>query len=219
MQEEHRRGGRGGPRRARPTFAARLARRARPPGWRWRRRTTSSPAPCSRPRPSRRRPLSTVQRSSRSPRGRPVLAVSLVTWWRGSDLKLPADFEGIELPELLWLMQMGIVLFWVHDRSPGQQRTLTLVDGDRPARRQARAHLPRAGRARASSTTSSRSSTRSALTVRPGCADGVRPDRRCADVRRTGRRAATPRDLARDVRAYEGRRAATPWSETLGTPC
>ena len=24
---------------------------------------------------------------------------------------------------------MGVVLFWVHDRSPGQQRTLTLVDG------------------------------------------------------------------------------------------
>jgi AcrR family transcriptional regulator len=33
-----------------------------------------------------------------------------------------------ELPELLWLYQMGIVLYWVHDRSPGCTRTRTLLD-------------------------------------------------------------------------------------------
>ena len=33
-----------------------------------------------------------------------------------------------ELPELLWLYQMGIVLYWVHDRSPGQARTVALLD-------------------------------------------------------------------------------------------
>jgi AcrR family transcriptional regulator len=33
-----------------------------------------------------------------------------------------------ELPELLWLYEMGVVLFWVHDRSPGCRRTRTLVD-------------------------------------------------------------------------------------------
>lgn len=32
-----------------------------------------------------------------------------------------------ELPELLWLAHMGVVLFWVHDQSPGQQRTRMLV--------------------------------------------------------------------------------------------
>jgi AcrR family transcriptional regulator len=32
-----------------------------------------------------------------------------------------------ELPRLLWLAQMGLVLFWVHDRSPQQQRTLDLA--------------------------------------------------------------------------------------------
>ncbi|MFC7491610.1 MULTISPECIES: TetR/AcrR family transcriptional regulator [unclassified Knoellia] len=32
-----------------------------------------------------------------------------------------------ELPELLWLAQMGVVLFWVHDQSPGQRRTRTLI--------------------------------------------------------------------------------------------
>lgn len=28
-----------------------------------------------------------------------------------------------DLPELLWLMYMGITLFWVYDRSPGQRRS------------------------------------------------------------------------------------------------
>jgi AcrR family transcriptional regulator len=32
-----------------------------------------------------------------------------------------------ELPELLWLAHMGVVLFWVHDSSPGQRRTRMLV--------------------------------------------------------------------------------------------
>ena len=56
----------------------------------------------------------------------------------GSDLKVaPALRE--ELPELLWLMHMGVVLFWVYDDSPGQRRTRTLVAGvvpivDRAAR-------------------------------------------------------------------------------------
>jgi len=44
----------------------------------------------------------------------------------GSDLKLAADLRR-QLPELLWLMHMGVVLFWVHDDSPGQQRTRALV--------------------------------------------------------------------------------------------
>jgi len=33
-----------------------------------------------------------------------------------------------ELPELLWLYQMGIVLYWVHDRSAGSTRTVALLD-------------------------------------------------------------------------------------------
>jgi AcrR family transcriptional regulator len=45
----------------------------------------------------------------------------------GSDLKLAKGLRE-ELPELLWLLQMGIVLFWVHDTSDSQQRTRDLVD-------------------------------------------------------------------------------------------
>jgi AcrR family transcriptional regulator len=44
----------------------------------------------------------------------------------GSDLKVPAAIRA-ELPELLWLLQMGVVLFWVHDPSIGQKRTRALV--------------------------------------------------------------------------------------------
>lgn len=45
-----------------------------------------------------------------------------------SDLKVaPALRE--ELPDLLWLLHMGVVLFWVHDDSPGQRRTRALVGG------------------------------------------------------------------------------------------
>jgi AcrR family transcriptional regulator len=39
-----------------------------------------------------------------------------------------ADPELAEmLPQLLWLYQMGIVLFWVYDRSPGYERSYRLV--------------------------------------------------------------------------------------------
>lgn len=37
-----------------------------------------------------------------------------------------------DLPELLWLAQLGVTLFWVHDGSPGQRRTRALVDGAAP---------------------------------------------------------------------------------------
>lgn len=49
----------------------------------------------------------------------------------GSDLKLPKALRG-ELPELLWLLQMGVVLFWVYDGSEGQARTRTLIRAAAP---------------------------------------------------------------------------------------
>ncbi len=48
-----------------------------------------------------------------------------------SDLKLPKALRA-ELPEVLWLLQMGIVLFWVHDTSKDQARTRELVDSSVP---------------------------------------------------------------------------------------
>ncbi len=37
-----------------------------------------------------------------------------------------------DLPELLWLVYMGVTLFWVYDRSPGQLRTRRLIDNAAP---------------------------------------------------------------------------------------
>jgi AcrR family transcriptional regulator len=44
-----------------------------------------------------------------------------------TDLKAPADLREA-LPELLWLYQMGVVLFWVHDDSPGSAKTYALAE-------------------------------------------------------------------------------------------
>ncbi|WP_302269500.1 TetR/AcrR family transcriptional regulator [Nocardioides sp. Arc9.136] len=45
----------------------------------------------------------------------------------GSDLKVATGLRR-ELPGLLWLLQMGVVLFWVYDASPDQQRSRVLVE-------------------------------------------------------------------------------------------
>jgi AcrR family transcriptional regulator len=44
-----------------------------------------------------------------------------------SRVKLPAGIQPY-LPRLLWMYQMGLILFWVYDRSPGQRRTALLFD-------------------------------------------------------------------------------------------
>jgi AcrR family transcriptional regulator len=45
----------------------------------------------------------------------------------GATTKMDPDVRSA-LPELLWLAQLGVTLFWVHDRSPGQARTRVLID-------------------------------------------------------------------------------------------
>jgi AcrR family transcriptional regulator len=48
-----------------------------------------------------------------------------------SSAKLDPELRK-ELPELLWLAYMGVILFWVHDKSPDQRRTRRLIDGTVP---------------------------------------------------------------------------------------
>jgi AcrR family transcriptional regulator len=43
-----------------------------------------------------------------------------------SKARVPKDLAA-ELPYLLWLYNMGIVLFWIHDSSPKQSRTYRLI--------------------------------------------------------------------------------------------
>jgi AcrR family transcriptional regulator len=45
----------------------------------------------------------------------------------GSALRVGKDLRA-DLPELLWLYEMGIILYWVHDPSEGCERTYALID-------------------------------------------------------------------------------------------
>lgn len=74
-------------------------------------------------------PMSPFSEESGPARDRSVAIYTRVA--EGSDLKLPA-FLREELPGLLWLLQMGVVLFWVHDDSPEQRRTRTLIASGTP---------------------------------------------------------------------------------------
>ena len=46
---------------------------------------------------------------------------------KDSGIKLSKDVQPY-LPRLLWMYQMGLLLFWVYDRSPAQRRTQILFD-------------------------------------------------------------------------------------------
>ena len=46
----------------------------------------------------------------------------------GSTPAAPKDLAG-DLPRLLWLYQMGVILFWMFDESQSQRRTRALLDG------------------------------------------------------------------------------------------
>src|SRR6266542_4150554 len=65
-----------------------------------------------------------------SPESHPVRQEStalMAELLRGSNVHVPKDLEA-ELPNLLWMYMMGVVLFWIHDFSPGRVRTYRLVD-------------------------------------------------------------------------------------------
>jgi hypothetical protein len=49
----------------------------------------------------------------------------------GARIRVPATLRT-RLPELLWLYSMGIVLYWVHDTSPGCEKTYRLIDSTTP---------------------------------------------------------------------------------------
>ncbi|MFF8385870.1 TetR/AcrR family transcriptional regulator [Streptomyces kanasensis] len=49
----------------------------------------------------------------------------------GSDTKTAPELTEL-LPHLMWLMHMGLVLFWVYDRSEGAERSRRLVERTAP---------------------------------------------------------------------------------------
>jgi AcrR family transcriptional regulator len=70
-----------------------------------------------------------------------------IEFWRevveGSSARLAPDVRST-LPYLLWLYELGVVLFWLHDRSPEQRRTEEFVTdtSDSIVRLLALANLP-----------------------------------------------------------------------------
>jgi len=45
----------------------------------------------------------------------------------GGDTRIPKDLKA-ELPFLLWVYHMGVILFWIHDQSPGRVRTRRFLE-------------------------------------------------------------------------------------------
>ena len=70
-------------------------------------------------------PLSPFSKETREIRERDMAHFSEAL--DGSNLRLPEDLRP-HLPQLLWLSQMGLILFWIYDRSENQARTDRLVD-------------------------------------------------------------------------------------------
>lgn len=65
-----------------------------------------------------------------SPESSPVREASTALFREvidGSTLRVNRQL-GAQLPELLWLYSLGVILFWVHDSSPGCAKTYTLID-------------------------------------------------------------------------------------------
>ena len=44
---------------------------------------------------------------------------------KSGGIRVPEDLSPF-LPKILWLYQMGLILHWIYDRSPGQRRTHAL---------------------------------------------------------------------------------------------
>jgi len=70
-------------------------------------------------------PLSPFSEETRSIRENAIRHMQIAV--EGSNTKVPPDLKR-HLPYILWLYQMAIILFWLYDRTPGQQRTQKLID-------------------------------------------------------------------------------------------
>lgn len=70
-------------------------------------------------------PLSPFSEESRPIREAAIAFMGEV--FTGSRQKVPRDLAA-EMPQLLWMHLMGVILFWVHDRSGGARRTHHLIE-------------------------------------------------------------------------------------------
>jgi AcrR family transcriptional regulator len=75
--------------------------------------------------PDSKDPLSPFSEETRPIRERAIEHLRIAL--EGGDVKVPADLKP-QLPYVLWLYQMGLILFWLYDRSENQQRTQALTE-------------------------------------------------------------------------------------------
>lgn len=75
--------------------------------------------------PDSQDPLSPFSEETRPIRERAIEHMRFAT--EGGDIKIPADLQP-QLPYMLWLYQMGLILFWLYDRSEKQKRTHMLME-------------------------------------------------------------------------------------------
>jgi AcrR family transcriptional regulator len=68
-------------------------------------------------------PLSPFSGETRAIRERDIAFLAAAI--EGSKARIPGDLKT-HLPRVLWLYQMGLMLYWVYDRSPDQRRTREL---------------------------------------------------------------------------------------------
>jgi len=68
-------------------------------------------------------PLSPFSKETRSIRDQDIAFFSRAV--EGGKVRVPEDLK-VHLPRVLWLYQMGLILFWVYDSSPKQERTMKL---------------------------------------------------------------------------------------------
>ena len=45
----------------------------------------------------------------------------------GTRLRVPEDLKD-SLPRIFWMYQMGVILYWIHDASPSQEKTRALIE-------------------------------------------------------------------------------------------
>ncbi|HET7213031.1 MAG TPA: TetR family transcriptional regulator [Terriglobia bacterium] len=73
-----------------------------------------------------RHPLSPFSSETRAIRDQDIQGFARVLESPG--IRIPPDLRP-HLPRILWLYQMGLLLFWVYDTSPQQRKTSQLLDG------------------------------------------------------------------------------------------
>ncbi len=70
-------------------------------------------------------PLSPFSGETRAIRERDIALISGAV--HGSKVRIPSEWQTF-LPRILWLYQMGLLLYWVYDASPKQTRTKQLFE-------------------------------------------------------------------------------------------